>query len=349
MKRNMDEWLRSLPSTTTRKAMPIATFPGMELLNRPVTDIFFDGEVQVECMRALAERYPSVAALTAMDLSVEAEAFGSRVRLSDSEAPTVIGSIVANQEEVEALPVPPVGAGRTAEVLKAASLAADRIADRPVLGGLIGPFSLGGRLMDMTKFMVGTRREPETVSALLEKCTGFLVEYARAFKAAGANGIIVAEPAAGLISPAFCQKFSSEYVKRIVDAVQDEYFTVILHNCGNTEMLVNQMLYTGAKALHFGNVVDMGNILPQIPSHVLAFGNVDPVKVMKLGSVRDVKVRTLELLEQMSRYPNFVLSTGCETPPGVPIANLDAFFKTLDIFNATQEIRHKWLFDQQAA
>jgi uroporphyrinogen decarboxylase len=299
-------------------------------------------------MQALAKRYPSIAALTAMDLSIEAEAFGSQVKLSDTEAPTVIGSIVADMAGVEALQVPAVGTGRTAEVLRAVSLAADRIIDRPVFGGLIGPFSLGGRLMDMTKFMVNTRREPETVQALLEKCTEFLTAYALAFKAAGANGIIIAEPAAGLISPAFCQKFSSEYVKRIVDAVQDEFFTVILHNCGNTEVLVNQMLYTGAKALHFGNVVDMTTILSQLPKDVIAFGNVDPLKVMKLGSVYDVKMRTLELLEQMSKYPNFVLSTGCETPPGVPVANVDAFFKTLEIFNATQEIRHKWLFDKAA-
>ena len=119
----------------------------------------------------------------------------------------------------------------------------------------------------------------------------------------------------------------------------------MLHNCGNTEVLVNAMLFTGSKALHFGNVVDMLEIMPQIPPDVVAFGNVDPLKVMKLGSVHDVKVSTLELLEEMSKYKNFVLSTGCEVPPGVPLANLDAFYKTLDIYNMTQEIRHKWLFD----
>lgn len=54
------------------------------------------------------------------------------------------------------------------------------------------------------------------------------------FKLAGSNGIIIAEPATGLLSPAQCDEFSSQYVKRIVEAVQDDYFLVILHNCGNT-------------------------------------------------------------------------------------------------------------------
>jgi len=325
--------------------MPITTFPGMELIGRPVSALFYDGQIQFDCMQALSARYPSIAALTAMDLSVEAEAFGCPVKLSDTEAPTVTADIVSDDESIAALRVPEVGEGRTSEYLKAARMAAERIVDKPVFGGMIGPFSLACRLFDMSGLMVALRRGPDVAHALLEKDTGFLVEYARAFKETGANGIVLAEPAAGLISPAFCQKFSSEYVRRIVEAVQDDSFIVVLHNCGNTEGLVSTMLFTGSRALHFGNVVDMTRIVSQIPDDVLAFGNIDPVKVMKMGSVHEVKVRTLELLEQMTKYKNFVLSTGCEVPPGVPIANLDAFYKTLEIFNATQEIRHKWLFD----
>ena len=105
----------------------------------------------------------------------------------------------------------------------------------------------------------------------------------------GANGLLIAEPAAGLISPAFCQTFSSDYVKRIVDAVQDDSFVTILHNCGNTTDQITAMLFTGAKALHFGNVVDMNQIMPQLPKDVIGFGNVDPLKVMKMGEAFDVK------------------------------------------------------------
>ena len=346
MKRNMTAWLQAiLDSAPARKAMPITGSPGMTLIDKPVRALYTDGQVQFESMRALSERYPSLAVLTAMDLSVEAEAFGSPVRFSDNEAPTVTGAIVSNLEVVKALPVPAIGTARTGEYLKAARLAAETFEDRVVLGGMIGPFSLACRLFDMTKLMMALRRDPEIALALLEKCTLFLIEYGKAFKEAGANGVVVAEPAAGLISPVYCQRYSSDFVKRIVDGSQDESFIVVLHNCGNTEALVNAMLFTGSKALHFGNVVDMLEIMPQIPADVVAFGNVDPLKVMKMGSVRDVKVNTLELLEEMAKYKNFVLSTGCEVPPGIPLANLDAFYKTLDIYNMTQEIRHKWLFD----
>ena len=48
-----------------------------------------------------------------MDLSLEAEAFGSTIRVSDDEVPTVIGSIVSTEEEADALKVPEIGVGRT--------------------------------------------------------------------------------------------------------------------------------------------------------------------------------------------------------------------------------------------
>lgn len=175
--------------------------------------------------------------------------------------------------------------------------------------------------------------DPDTVHQLLEKVTAFLIEYAKAFKNSGANGIIIAEPAAGLLSPQHCDEFSSAYVQKIVAAVQDDHFMIILHNCGNTKNLVDSMLSTGAMGFHFGNAVAMTDILPQVPADKIAFGNIDPARVFKNGSVADMQAQTLELLEQTAAFPNFVLSSGCDVPPGTPLENVAAFYQTLERFN----------------
>lgn len=49
---------------------------------------------------------------------------------------------------------------------------------------MIGPFSLAGRLADMTEIMILAAAEPETAELLLEKCTAFLTGYARAIRSA---------------------------------------------------------------------------------------------------------------------------------------------------------------------
>ena len=168
---------------------------------------------------------------------------------------------------------------------------------------------------------------------LLEKCTEFLLSYSIALKETGCDGIIIAEPAAGLMSNEDCQQFSSIYIKRIVDAIQDDNFMVVLHNCGNRGHCTDAMLHTGAAAYHFGNAANMVEALEHCPSDVLVMGNIDPVSVFKMMSAKEVEDEVYKLLEQTADYPNFVLSTGCDVPPHVATENIEAFYRALDRFN----------------
>ena len=54
-------------------------------------------------MKLVADRVDSAAVISLMDLSVEAECFGSQIVFSESEVPTVKGSIITEMEEVEEL------------------------------------------------------------------------------------------------------------------------------------------------------------------------------------------------------------------------------------------------------
>jgi uroporphyrinogen decarboxylase len=340
MKRNMREWADGILRGGSRKAMPIMTYPGLKLINKSIPELIADAEIQFRCMKALTEKYPSAAALTVMDLSVEAQAFGSRIKYSEKETPSVIGSIVSTEEDAKKLKIPGLGEGRMKICLEAARAASLAIADRPVFGGQIGPFSLAGRLMDMTGVMIAMMEEPEIVHIVLDKCIRFLIDYSKAFKQNGANGVVIAEPAAGLLPPEKCDEFSSAYLKRLVDEVQDEGFMVILHNCGNTVRLVPSMLSTGSMGLHFGNAVKMSDILPQVPEGVLAFGNIDPAAVLGGGTPDEVERAVLGLLEEMKPYRNFVLSSGCDIPPSTSLENMDAFFGALAGFNGSR-FRHE--------
>ncbi len=331
----MQQWAASLAANPRRSALPIMTHPGIEFTGRTVLEAVTDGEVHYRAVKALSERYPAAASTVIMDLTVEAEAFGAQIHFAQDEVPSVIGRLVSDAESVAKLQVPPLTAGRVPEYLKANRLAAENASSGvPLFGGAIGPFSLAGRLFDMTEIMMAMYIEPETVKALLEKCTEFAIAYCRAIKQAGANGVILAEPAAGLLPDGECREFSSVYVKRIVDAVQDDCFMVILHNCGNRGHCTGAMLATGAAGYHFGNAMDMVSALAECPSEAPVMGNIDPVGMFKSASSAEMYVAVTQLLERTSAYPNFVLSSGCDTPPGVPLANIEAFYKALADYNA---------------
>lgn len=335
MNRNMKQWLKDVVNGPKKKALPILSFPSVQLLGVSVKELISDSEMQAKGMCMVAERTDAAASVSLMDLSVEAEAFGAAVITSEDEVPTVKGRLVTSEEEAEALKVPPIGAARTGVYIEAIEKAVERITDRPVLAGVIGPFSLAARLLDVTEIMMDCYDEPDMVHIVLQKATDFLKEYCKAYKAAGADGIVMAEPVAGLLSPSLEEEFSSPYVKQIVDSVQDDSFLVIYHNCGdNTLKMTESILSTGSAAYHFGNAIDMKQMMEKFPQDTVVMGNVDPAGEFFGGTPDSVRAATLAVMEACSEYPNFVISSGCDIPPLSPWENIDAFFAAVEEYYA---------------
>ena len=332
----MNKFIKQLLDSDKRIAIPIMTHPGIEAIGKKVFDVVTNGEVHYQAIRNVTETYNTAACTVIMDLTVEAEAFGCTISMPEHEVPSVTGRLVYDEESVNRLQVPSLSVGRMPEYLKANRLAIENIKDKPVLSGCIGPFSLAGRLYDMSEIMVGIYIEPDVIKTLLDKCTAYITAYCKELKSLGATGVIMAEPAAGLLSNDDCQEYSTVYVKQIVEAVQDENFTVILHNCGNKGQWTQARIDSGAAALHFGNAVDMVATLEQCPSDLIVMGNIDPVGILKQASSEDVYRITSDLLAKTAGYKNFVISSGCDMPPLVPEANIKAFYKAVADFNGVK-------------
>lgn len=332
MKLNMKKWVQDCIDAPVKKAMPILSFPGIHLTGLTVEEMVRDGHLQAVCMEAVAKRFDTGAAFSLMDLSVEAEAFGSPIHYSGDEVPTVTAAIIHDEEEAEVLRVPEVGEGRTGECVKGIREICGLITDRPVLAGIIGPYSLAGRLLDMTEIMVLCYEEPELVETVLKKTTEFLIKYAKAFKEAVADGIAIAEPAAGLLSPGLIAEFSTPYVKQIRDAVEDDSFMILYHNCGNAVPLLDNIKEIGAAGYSFGNAIDIEEALKVMPGDSIVIGNIDPAGIIRNGTPEQIREETLALMERCCKYPNFVVASGCDIPPNTSLENIEAFFGAVDEF-----------------
>ena len=313
--------------------MPILSFPSATLLGVSVGELTSNSDLQAKGMHLIAQRHDTLASVSMMDLSVEAEAFGAEVRFADDEVPTIVGALVTCPEEADELLIPSVSAGRCPLYVEAISKAKQLITDRPVFAGVIGPFSLAGRLMDVSEAMVNCYVEPDMVHTILEKVTQFLINYVNEYKKAGANGVVMAEPLAGMLSPALAEEFSETYVKKIVDAVQDDEFLLIYHNCGdNICLMTESILRTGSAAYHFGNAVKMSDMIEKMPQDTVVMGNVDPAGQIRNGTVDSVKKATKAIMSECCSNANFVISSGCDIPPASPWENIDAFFEAVEEF-----------------
>ncbi len=334
MQFNMDEWSQEIIDAKDRRVLPVLYFPCIPLTGYGLVETVNDGKKMAEVMKATIDRYPAmICAMTGMDLSVDSEAFGAKVTFKDNEAPSVQDAFIETAEQIRALEVPDVHAGRVDVFLDAVVEAEKVIRDRPIFGGQFGPFSLAANLLEVQAALKMSIKDPESMHILLDKCTDFLIKRALEYKKAGANGIFVAEPTAGLLAPKMLDAFSSVYVKRLVDAVQDSSFYVILHDCGYVTKSVTSMYKTGAKGHHYGNAVNMVDIMTQIPADILVFGNLDPSTQFFQGTKESIREATLELLKSMEPFPHFILSSGCDLAPMVSMDVIDGFFDACKEYN----------------
>lgn len=309
--------------------MPIGVYAGLEITGASVKDAVTSAQHQTEAVLALHERFHTPVMLTAMDLSAEAETFGSEIRMSDDDIPTVIGRLVTTGEEIDRLTIPSAGDKRTSVHLQTAQELVAQANGLPVMGGLIGPFSLAGRLFGVSEILELSLTDPDQTERLLQKVTRFLIDYVLAFRGQGVDGVIMAEPAAGLLSPRGLAKYSSAFVKEIVDKTQTDSFTILLHNCGAKIAHLPKILEAGAEVFHFGAPMDMSQVIAQVGSEVIIAGNLDPTAVFHSGTIAEVEAQTSDLMSLSSPHKNFIISSGCDIPPHTPVENLDAFYRVV--------------------
>ena len=137
---NMKQWIDDLRLSPVKRAFPILSFPSIQLMNTTVRDLISSAEMQARGMKTVADRTNSVAAVSMMDLSVEAEALGAPVKVSEDEIPAVTGHVINSEDEARALTLPAIESTRAGLYVKAIQKACELITDHPVFAGVIGPY-----------------------------------------------------------------------------------------------------------------------------------------------------------------------------------------------------------------
>lgn len=312
------------------KTVPILSFPSTQLLGITVRELISSSDMQVKGMQAIAEKCSVGASLNMMDLSVEAEAFGAKIRFYDDDIPAVEKGIIEDIADAESILVPEVGAGRTSICIDGVKKAKEKITDIPVFCGVIGPYSLVGRLFDMTELMMECFDSPDEVKILLSKATEFIIKYIKAFKSVGADGVIMAEPAAGLLSPSLAEEFSMPFVQQIFNEINSDDFIIFYHNCGNAAGdMLDMIAELNADIIHLGNAINLKKAIEELPKDKIIMGNVNPV-LFRTGTPDDIRADVQRVFDECSAYENFMISTGCDVPAASKWENIEAYFEKVN-------------------
>ena len=259
-------------------------------------------------------------------MTIEAECFKSRVDLgNESVEPRVLEYGMSSLTEAAALPDPdPRKSGRIPVVLEAVSMLSKQDANVPVIGNLTGPISLATSILDPILFFRFLRKDSKGVHLFLDSLTNFLAGFARAQVEAGADIISIADPSATgqILGRDHFREFAAPCLSRLVAEIRQTGARAILHICGDTSPIFEELNRIRGAAFSFDSVVSMKKARAQIDGAPL-MGNINTQLLHQAPSER-VKRATAGLIEQRVE----IIAPACGLSMQTPLENLKALTDT---------------------
>jgi MtaA/CmuA family methyltransferase len=282
-----------------------------------------------------AEKYRVDGILVDIDTATLAGAAGAVVDLPEDEPARVRAGCIEDIEMTGGLPpVDITGDRRVGHWLETVRLLAEHFSGELMIRGNCdqAPFSLASMLRSPGEWLMDLvdPEKEDYVLRLLERCTGITGQFIRLMAGTGAHMVSNGDSPAGpeMISPVLYRKFALPYERQVVQEAREAGMPYVLHICGNTGLILKDMISSGADALELDQRTNIRLAHNLMRGHCAFFGNIDPVEVLVAGTPAVVEERTRALLEVFSDTPRFVLGAGCALAPETPEANLRAMIET---------------------
>ena len=157
------------------------------------------------------------------------------------------------------------------------------------------------------------------VGNVLDKLAGVLIQIIKIYRAAGADYVTVREMGAGpdILSPRMFESLVRPPLTRIFAEVESPK---VLHICGDTNAIVDQMVLCGADAISVEKKNNVTETRKKLGPDVLIFGELDAYGVLSQGKPDDVDKAVKEAVD---RGVNAIWP-GCDMWPMVPKENMEA-------------------------
>jgi uroporphyrinogen decarboxylase len=294
-----------------------------------------DARAAARCFIEAVEKYQYDGILFDMDTTLLAGAVGAPVDFPEHQPARIHEGMLKTLEQVRTLPPVNIGDYGPIQVcLEAVGRLKEYFGDQILIRGNCDqlPFSIASMLRTPQEWMMDLcdpARE-NLVFALLEYCANLTSQFIRMMKTTGSpitsNGDSPAGPE--MISPTMYRRFALPYEQRVVRLAHELGLPYILHICGKTDWILDDMLSTGSDGLELDYKTNAGLAHEKMKDRTVFIGNIDPSGVLALGSTALVEQKTRELLEIFADTPRFILNSGCALPATTPPENLKTMIHT---------------------
>ena len=301
------------------------TVHGLEKYGWKFPEIHTDARKMANMAASTCQLFGFESVVVPFDMGVEAEALGSKVNYyahaTDILYPTISEHPAEKVEDLN-LQVPSdlAKAGRIPVVTEALRILKKEVGDKVAVGSwVLGPYTLAGQLLDLSQLAKAAFKKKDLVSKVLDQLAGVLIQIIKIYRAAGADYITVREMGAGpdILSPRMFESLVRPPLKKIFDGIESPK---VLHICGDTNAIVDQMVLCGADAISVEKKNNVVETRKKLGPDVMIFGELDAYGVLSMGKPDDVDKAVKEAID---RGVNAIWP-GCDLWPVVPKENMEA-------------------------
>jgi [methyl-Co(III) methanol-specific corrinoid protein]:coenzyme M methyltransferase len=260
-------------------------------------------------------------------LTVEAEVMGCRVDLGKQDRTPMVKAHAVDENSIpDELPSGALFKGRIPAVVEGVKIAKAKYGhDMPIIAGTTGPLTIAGHMVGTENLLLWIVTNPEAVHKTIKVATKIEKGYIEALAKAGADVIVMSDPSAGtdMLSPDMFDEYAKPYIKDSFHGAGDA--KTVLHICGDTTVLLDHMIETGAHGLSIEEKVQPEKAVEIVNNRAALIGNIGVVRPLLQGTPEDCRL-------DATRVKNsgfHLVAPGCGLAARVPLVNLQAFVKAV--------------------
>jgi uroporphyrinogen decarboxylase len=312
-----------------------------KVAGRSVDEYLASSDTAAECQLAAWRHYGLDAVFAVLDLTIEAEALGGTVVRRRGAYPAVTAPPFTPDHDFSQLALPdPATAGRMPAVVDMVARLRAGIGDAAALIGLVlGPMTLAVQLVGMERTLFLAVDETDRFVHLLNYATGISRTFGLAQLAAGADIVLVFEPAGcpEIVPAGMFREMIGPRVAHLAAAFKRAGAKANwLHIAGQTAAILP--LYSGL-GIDIGNVdycVDLDRVQDTLGKDLLCLnGNIRPLSFVT-DDAASIRQTADALLARFDGRGGFILSSGCEIPPEAEEANVAAMIAAARLWHSGQ-------------
>ncbi len=198
----------------------------------------------------------------------------------------------------------------------------------PVVAYIPGSLTFSMQLMPYTRVIKLMLRNPRFIHQLIKRGISIIRAYSKLMEEAGATIFIVCEHDLQLIPPSLSKEFSMNYLPKLLDIFDFN----VLHACGKVSPHLEYFSEDFKKiknlnGINIGASVNITRVQELVDHEIAIAGNIDHVRLLPLGTPREVKLAVREAIKANKGLEGFIVAPECEITADTPVENVKALVR----------------------